>query len=35
MDGVITGGWEYVWTVYGATWFVLTGYFAYLMTRTR
>ncbi len=24
--GVIIGGWEYVWTAFGATWVVLAGY---------
>ncbi len=26
MEGMIQGGWEYVWTVYSLTWATLLGY---------
>ncbi len=26
MDGMIQGGWEYVWAAYGLTWAGLLGY---------
>jgi len=26
MEGVIQGGWEYVWMAYGVTWAGLLGY---------
>jgi hypothetical protein len=33
--GMITGGWEYVWTVYIATWAVVLGYAAFAILRSR
>ena len=33
--GVIVGGWEYVWTAYGATAAILVGYAASLFLRFR
>ena len=35
MTGMIQGGWEYVWVVYGATWFTLAAYTASLLIRER
>lgn len=35
MDGVIVGGWEYVYTVYGVTWAVLALYALSLYLRGR
>ncbi len=26
MDGIIEGGWGYVWAAYGITWLTLVGY---------
>ena len=34
-EGVITGGWEFVWAAYGATWLVMAGYAASLWWRGR
>ncbi len=33
-QGMITGGWEYVWTAYGMTWAVLCAYTAFLLMKT-
>lgn len=35
MNGVIVGGWEYVWTVYGVTWATLLVYGVTLYYRGR
>ncbi len=35
MNGVITGGWEYVWAAYGLTGVVLTTYAVSLLLRLR
>ncbi len=35
MDGIIEGGWGYVWAVYGLTWTVLTLYGASIYLRGR
>lgn len=35
MDGVIVGGWEYVYAAYGVTWAVLALYAATLFLRGR
>ncbi|GEM_PF-3063854 len=35
LDGSIEGGWGYVITVYGFTWFCLVAYTASLVTRLR
>lgn len=35
MSGMITGGWEYVWLVYGATWAALAAYTVSLIVRGR
>lgn len=35
MDGVIEGGWQYVWPVYLVTWTVLAGYGISLILRGR
>ncbi len=34
-SGMITGGWEYIWTVYIATWTVVLGYGAFAVTQAR
>jgi len=34
MEGMIQGGWEYVWAVYGITWTVLIAYLISLRVRT-
>jgi len=33
MDGMIQGGWEYVWAAYGVTWVGLLGYIISLWLR--
>jgi hypothetical protein len=35
MEGMIDGGWSYVWAAYGITWFVLLAYFISLFLRLR
>lgn len=35
MSGMIVGGWEYVWAVYGLTWLALAGYGVGLVIRWR
>ena len=35
MDGVIEGGWGYVWAAYGISWGVLLIYIASLVLRIR
>ena len=34
-DGVLQGGWEYVWASYGLTWAVFAGYALSLWLRAR
>lgn len=34
MTGVIEGGWDTVWLVYGVTWSALLTYGAYLVARS-
>lgn len=34
-EGVVQGGWEYVWASYGLTWLFLAGYTASLIARGR
>ncbi len=33
MDGMVVGGWEYVWAAYGLSWMALVGYTASLWLR--
>ena len=35
MQGMIVGGWEFVWAAYGLTWLCLLGYIASLWVRSR
>lgn len=35
MDGVIEGGWSYVWAAYGITWGVLIAYIVSLALRLK
>ena len=35
MDGMITGGWEYVWAAYGLSWAGMAAYLASLWMRSR
>lgn len=35
MDGIVTGGWEFVWAAYGITFAALGGYTISLLLRTR
>jgi heme exporter protein CcmD len=34
-EGVISGGWEFVWAAYGATAVILTGYAVSVIARYR
>ncbi len=34
-DGTIEGGWGYVWTAYGVSWFCLVAYTISLVRRIR
>ena len=34
-QGMVQGGWGYVWTVYGVTWTVLILYFVFTFIRAR
>ncbi len=34
-QGMIVGGWEYVWLVYGATWAVAVTYTVTALTKAR
>lgn len=34
-QGMINGGWEYVWAVYGITWTVLLAFLAFAFLRAR
>ncbi|MEK7704653.1 MAG: heme exporter protein CcmD [Myxococcota bacterium] len=34
-QGVIEGGWEYVWAAYAVTWTALVGYTLYLWRQRR
>lgn len=33
-QGVLQGGWEFIWAAYGATWLFLGGYALTLVTRS-
>jgi CcmD family protein len=35
MEGIIQGGWEYVYAAYGVTWFALLSYLFSLWLRSR
>lgn len=35
MNGVIQGGWDFIWSAYGITWVVLAGYGLSLTLRFR
>lgn len=35
MEGVIQGGWEFVWAAYGITWAGWIGYAVSLVVRTK
>lgn len=34
-QGVLQGGWEFIWAAYGATWLFMGGYALTLVTRSR
>ncbi len=34
-QGVLTGGWEYIWAAYGITWATFLLYAVYLTLRSR
>ena len=35
VDGVLQGGWEYIWTAWGLTWVSLAAYAVNLIVRGR